>query len=766
MLDFIYTLFIAPLEFGMDKALSWGYELTGNWGWAIIVMSLIVNTVILPIYLKAEHWQEEERNIRKSFENDEAMIKRTFKGQERFAMITTMHRLAGYSPLLTLRSSVGFFLQIPFFFAAYHLLNHFEPLQGIAFLGLHDLAKPDELFKIGDFTVNFMPILMTVINITSALIYTSNLSKRDKYQLYGMAVIFLVLLYDAASGLVLYWTFNNIYSLLKNAVLTCCTSIPIKNHVHTQLYQKKVWTWTFPLAIVAPCLFLWSNNLTYYSVDSLAFSVCIVISIAAILKLFLEKLPNSLINTQFRHVVFASIYGIAVGLCLCVLCSSIIRALFFNIRWYFTFILPAIFVVIFLLRGYKFANYLLVAQICLALGTTLYNLGYEYKISKNSSQQALSDQSITFQKRPNIYFFLCESYQNLSDVEKIFGYDSSSFIQSLQKLNFLVKDDVYSNSAFTLGSVINLFTLDLRVGAFGNLDVSTLERKIIGGNPQNLLFRIFKENGYTTNFFTGGDPYFFFEQGELLDNTDVKLNKQLSLIQPFLDLNTHIRKRIEPFFISEQLQEKASHLQVINEFLSKNVKNNKPQLLVYYLDIAQHTPSDNTYNYTMKENWVKSEIFQQRIKSGNEQILQIADLIKRKDPMSIVIFMGDHGPTRIRNFPFDYEKLANNVKLLTHVNESAQSFVDDHFHVFFAISMPRSNSIELAKVSHATLFRQIITNLSGIKFPTPKYNQNISTYDVGNSTYVFAIEGQANSNNLFWGTLDRNKTIQNHINNP
>lgn len=218
MIDFLYTLFIAPLEYWMHKALLWGFDITQQWGWAIIVMSLIVNFVILPIYMKAEAWQEEERALRKSFEAKEQMIKRAYKGQERFAMITTMHRQAGYSPLLTLRSSIGFFLQIPFFFAAYHFLSHFEPLQGISFLGLTDLSKPDELFKIGDFAINFMPILMTVINIASALIYTKNLSKRDKYQLYGMAALFLVLLYNAASGLVLYWTFNNIFSLGKNIV--------------------------------------------------------------------------------------------------------------------------------------------------------------------------------------------------------------------------------------------------------------------------------------------------------------------------------------------------------------------------------------------------------------------------------------------------------------------------------------------------------------------------------------------------------------------
>lgn len=218
MLDFIYTLFIAPLEFWMQKALMWGFEQTHTWGWAIIVMSLVVNFVILPIYMKAESWQEEERAIRKSFEAKEAMIKATFKGQERFAMISTMHRQAGFSPFLAMRSSIGFFLQIPFFFAAYHFLSHFAPLQGVAFMGLADLSKPDEMFHIGSFAINVMPILMTVINLVSALVYTQNMSRKDKIQLYGMAALFLVLLYDAASGLVLYWTFNNIFSLCKNIV--------------------------------------------------------------------------------------------------------------------------------------------------------------------------------------------------------------------------------------------------------------------------------------------------------------------------------------------------------------------------------------------------------------------------------------------------------------------------------------------------------------------------------------------------------------------
>ena len=86
----------------------------------------------------------------------------------------------------------------------------------MSFLGIADLSKPDAMIRLGAFSVNVLPILMTVINLASALVYTHNMTRRDKMQLYGMAAVFLVLLYDAASGLVLYWTCNNIFSLGKN----------------------------------------------------------------------------------------------------------------------------------------------------------------------------------------------------------------------------------------------------------------------------------------------------------------------------------------------------------------------------------------------------------------------------------------------------------------------------------------------------------------------------------------------------------------------
>ena len=69
-----------------------------------------------------------------------------------------------------------------------------------------DLGAPDGLLTIDGLTLHALPILMTAVNFISSAIYTKGFPLKDKLQLYLMALLFLVLLYDSPSGLVLYWT--------------------------------------------------------------------------------------------------------------------------------------------------------------------------------------------------------------------------------------------------------------------------------------------------------------------------------------------------------------------------------------------------------------------------------------------------------------------------------------------------------------------------------------------------------------------------------
>lgn len=129
------------------------------------------------------------------------------------------YRQQNYKPVYALRGSFSLLLQVPFFIAAYHFLSNLGDLDGTSFLVLKNLAQPDALIRIGGVSINLLPILMTLINIISGALYTKGFSLKEKLQLYGMALIFLVLLYSSPSGLVFYWTLNNLFSLGKNIFL-------------------------------------------------------------------------------------------------------------------------------------------------------------------------------------------------------------------------------------------------------------------------------------------------------------------------------------------------------------------------------------------------------------------------------------------------------------------------------------------------------------------------------------------------------------------
>ncbi|MBR5973666.1 MAG: membrane protein insertase YidC [Clostridiales bacterium] len=214
----LYQLFLSPLTLIFEAVYSTAFHILRSSGAAIFPLSLVVNLLLLPFYNRADAIQAEERAREKAMEPFIEHIKKTFKGDERFMMLQTFYRENNYKPIYAVRSSIALVLEVPFFIAAYSFLSKLPDLQGARFLVFSDLSKPDALITIGGFTINVLPVLMTLINVVSSEIYTKGLKFKDKITLHGMALIFLVLLYDSPSGLVLYWTLNNIFSLLKNVV--------------------------------------------------------------------------------------------------------------------------------------------------------------------------------------------------------------------------------------------------------------------------------------------------------------------------------------------------------------------------------------------------------------------------------------------------------------------------------------------------------------------------------------------------------------------
>ena len=215
-MSFFFNLIISPIINILEVSFKIIQEISGSNGISILGLSILVTLFCLPLYIVAEFWSQIERDIQKKIKPGIERIKQTFKGDEQYMMLTTFYKQNHYHPMMALRSSFSLLIQIPFFIAAYNYLSHLELLNGSSFWFINNLGQPDRMFNISGLSINILPVLMTLINCIAGVIYSKGHAKGEKIQIFTCALVFLVLLYNSPAGLVLYWTMNNVFSLVKN----------------------------------------------------------------------------------------------------------------------------------------------------------------------------------------------------------------------------------------------------------------------------------------------------------------------------------------------------------------------------------------------------------------------------------------------------------------------------------------------------------------------------------------------------------------------
>jgi membrane protein insertase Oxa1/YidC/SpoIIIJ len=209
MLDLLYSVFVEPLmliyAFVFDFFAPWFSP-----GGRIIAFSIVLNLALLPLYRQMEQRSRGARAIKAQVARDVARMKQHFRGRERYFYIRAVHRQYDYHPISELLGSADLFVQILAFVTVFHFLSGLGSLVGVSFGPIADLKQPDGLLG----GVNLLPLLMTAINAASVFAYVDDRTKR--IQALVLAAIFLLLLYGSSSGLVLYWTMNNLFSLVRN----------------------------------------------------------------------------------------------------------------------------------------------------------------------------------------------------------------------------------------------------------------------------------------------------------------------------------------------------------------------------------------------------------------------------------------------------------------------------------------------------------------------------------------------------------------------
>lgn len=706
-------------------------------GIALIVFSVFISILTIPLMKWAQKQRLVELQYQTVLEPQIKGIKTNYKGQAKSDALSALYKRYSYNPLFAARQSMQALVQVPVLIIAYIALESYLPLKGSSFLCFKDLSVADNLL----FGLPLLPFVMTIINMCTT--YLSDFTKKEKTQGYLIAFAFLVILFFAPAALLIYWTSNNLINLLKTLFAKVHKGskfnfVTLALATFTTLNPKYL---LLPLSIFVPSAYVWSNNITFYGPSAIAFSSFVLVFTTIILYL-LTKLVFTVINKiSFKHISIFTNYGyLFVCAFIFAFCG---RAVFEPYKSYFILIGLCVFIIlssIYIISkyNYKFLVHLysFIFVVSLLQGLTNFENDYisSYKASIETDDSKYND--IILKNKPNIYFLLCESMNGPSTLKKFYNVDTSNFTDTLISDGFSEYDKIYANSYHTLGTLTTMMSLG-REAYFDNtnLEANTSQRNLITGSKQNYLMRIFKNNGYTTKLYLDGNKYFGTKRGEYLDyydgyNNDSFYSNIFYFINPFTEiLKSSWRERFENVIgYILNIDSKKEETDTIN-IIEDQFKTKSPYVVFRRLNLLIHT-NHLTYTYKQKQQWIKSQEYQNNLKAQFDEIIKVIKVIDKNDPNAVIILLGDHGSCITRGYPHKSNDNAKNhsEKLYNFAQkdgETLRSVADDIFHVFAAVRLPNGLQLE-PNFSSVNVFLKIFALLN------PSQKETIDKYILPN----------------------------------
>ena len=211
-MQFGFFAWISKMLLGL---LNWLHGFVGNWGVAIILLTLIVRGALLPITLmsmksmrKMSKIQEPMKKLKEKYPDD------TQKQQQ---IMMELYKLNKINPVAGCLPMVA---QIPIFFALFGVLRSAAELRFANFLWISDLSTPHTIFTLpnmpilGDFPVNALPFVWLVtLAYQMWTMPTPTVDNSQAKMMKFMPFIFFPFTYTFASGLVLYWSVSNVFTI-------------------------------------------------------------------------------------------------------------------------------------------------------------------------------------------------------------------------------------------------------------------------------------------------------------------------------------------------------------------------------------------------------------------------------------------------------------------------------------------------------------------------------------------------------------------------
>lgn len=192
------------------------HSVVPSWGWAIVIMTICVKLLFWPLTAKASRSQKRMSKI----QGPMAELKEKYKDNPQKMQQETL-KLFKEHQVNPLAGCLPIFIQMPVFLGLFYMLRTASELRFEPFLWVADLSQPDTIFEVGGFPINLLPLIMGVtMFLQMHMMPTSPTADPVQQKIFKlMPLLFLVFLYNFSSGLCLYWTVQNILTIVQQKII-------------------------------------------------------------------------------------------------------------------------------------------------------------------------------------------------------------------------------------------------------------------------------------------------------------------------------------------------------------------------------------------------------------------------------------------------------------------------------------------------------------------------------------------------------------------
>lgn len=193
--------------------LTWINKYTLNYGWAIIVLTILIKLVLFPLQQKSMNSMKKMQKMQPRVEAIKARYKKAKQDPEqRQKMNMEVMKLYQQEGINPAGGCLPLVVQFPIFIGFYNLLSHAIELRGQPWiLWIHDLSLKDPYY--------ITPLLMTVAMFIQQMITPSTADPAQKRMFMFMPLIFGWIFKEFPSGLVIYWLAQNVLTIVQQLVM-------------------------------------------------------------------------------------------------------------------------------------------------------------------------------------------------------------------------------------------------------------------------------------------------------------------------------------------------------------------------------------------------------------------------------------------------------------------------------------------------------------------------------------------------------------------